>query len=129
MIRAPRQSGFTTVELLIAMVIGGLFLATVFQLFSVTVTDSREARNRTDASAAAYDIIRKYPSQSAGTCSPVGDTSATVPDYLNLPPGTTARVTLSCPYGTGVAPTRITVVVKYGNSDSQEVTYATYQAN
>lgn len=124
-----RDLGFTTIELLIAMIIGALFLLTITQLYMVTMRDSTEVRNRTNASAAAYDILRREKIQPQGMCAIDGPRNVSVPSYIELPPTATATIALSCPYGEGTSPTRIEVIVTYGTKPTQKATYAAYQAN
>lgn len=121
--------GFTTIELLIAMIIATLFLVTIYQLYAVTVGDSAEVRNRTNASAAAYEVLRSTKPQPQSTCTTVEPKYVTPSLSVKLPAGSTAEVAMSCPYGEGVAPTKIQVKITYGPRPEQKVIYAAYQAN
>ncbi len=123
------QHGFTTIELLIAMIIAGLFLITIYQLYGVTVGDSTEVRNRTNASSIAYDLLRKTKTQPQGVCTAAASVDVSLPPYSTLPTTSRAKVAFDCPYGNSVSPTRVTVTITYGTTTDQQVTYASYQAN
>lgn len=55
------QSGFTAVEMLVTVVVGGLFVLMFYQLFTALSENSIENRRFAQASDLAYLNLRKYP--------------------------------------------------------------------
>ncbi len=118
------QRGFTAVELLVAMVIGTILLATAYQLYSFVLNDSTDTRMRATASNLAYRFLRERSAVATTnpTCGPVGSTAPTIPSDANLP-SASATVTIEC-ISNGVTLPKITSTVNYGNGKS--ISHATY---
>lgn len=121
-----KSKGFTAVELLVALVIGMLFLLSAYQLYSFVLSDSTATRIRASASNVAYRFLREGAGDATPTCGNLGTTDYTsqIPASAGLPADTTASVTLSC-VGNGTTVTYITSSITYGNP-SRTVTHATY---
>ena len=120
------QSGFSAVELLITLFIAVAFIGAGYQIYSVILKDSGDARLRAVANDIAYENLRKYTSQASTPCSVVPASPA--PTFNNpsgLPPGATITATFSCPYGTADPTTKLVVTILYGNPQ-QEVTHALF---
>ena len=117
---APRQQGFSTVELLISLFIAAAFIATGFQLFSIVTKDSNEARLRSVAASVVSQTIQERMNTVAKPCGPTPASSTGNAIPTSKLPQATFDVTYSCPYGTSSATTRINVVVKYGSDSPQK---------
>ena len=59
--RKTPQSGFTAVEMLVTVIVGGLFVLMFYQLFTALSENSIENRRFAQASDLAYLNLRKYP--------------------------------------------------------------------
>jgi len=123
------QAGFSAVELLITLFIGVAFIATGYQLYSVITSNGAEVRLRATASNVAYQNLQRYVNLSTNPCVATNSPSPTptIPSGSGLP-SASISVSMSCPYGTTIAITKVSVSVKYG-SPQQEVVHATYIAN
>ena len=125
-INRRHQSGFTTVELLIALFIAAVFLGAGHQLYNAIVQDSGEARQRAQANNIAYNILRRYADSAPGSCTP-GTAVNNIP--VSNPPDNLKNVrqtvTYDCPQSSLPGLTRVTVRLTYG-SDAQEVVHAMY---
>lgn len=111
----PRSQGFSAVELLITLFIATAFVATGYQLYSVVIRDSENAREQAKASNIAYNALRQYSSQATNPCTAITPTpTPTVPSGSNLP-NPSISVTITCPYGTSTGISKITATVSYGN--------------
>jgi len=121
---SKRAQGFTAVELLVAMVVGALLFMSAYQLYLNVLHQSQDAATRSQASNAAYDLLRQYqedPSWAYTPCYPNTDDPA-VPSYANLP-GATAHVDITCPYKPGSPNlSKLTVTITYtSNGQTQQV--------
>lgn len=112
------RKGFSTVELLIALFVAAAFIATGFQLFSVVMNDSNEARLRAVAGSVVNTIIQERMNSVNSPCSPT-PSSVTLPVSTSELPEASAEVTYSCPYGNSSKTTRVSVVVSYGTPVQQ----------
>lgn len=119
-----RVQGFTAVELLIAIVVGSLLFLSAYQLYLNVIHQSQDATARSQASNAAYDLLRQYqedPYWAFTPCWPDTDDPA-VPSYVHLQ-NATAHVDITCPY-TPASPnlTKLTVTITYtSNGQTQKV--------
>lgn len=112
------SSGFTTVELLVAIFIAAAFITTGYQLFSAVMKDGNDARLRSRASSVAYENIRKHSHLVNIPCSPTpSNKTPTAPSDL---PGGKITISYSCPYGNTSSVTRVKAVVQYGSGKSVE---------
>lgn len=126
--RWQQAEGFSAVELLITLFVAVAFLGTGYQLYSVIINDGGEARAQARASNIAYDNLRRYSPQATSPCSLVTPTpTPTIPANSGLS-NASISVTLTCPYTTTVAVTKVQAVVRYG-TPQKEVTHAIYITN
>lgn len=121
-----KKSGFTTVELMVALFIGVLFITAGYQLYMILLKDGAESRDRALASSLASSQLDKKAATTAA-CSPT-------PVVENIPvPAETKLIepsissSTSWPYGCSGAVTmkRIEITVSYGEPDKRsEVKHA-----
>lgn len=126
MTKVKQQTGFTTVELLITLFVAAMFIIAGFQLYSVIIKDSGEARDQAQASNVAYDYLQKYKSSATSSCTPNASLytgNVTVNNLTNA----TVTVSMSCPYPSLLNITKITSTVKY-NDPQQTVSSSAYVA-
>ena len=125
-IHSHQQSGFSAVELLVALFVATVFLAAGHQLYITIVNDSGEARQRAQASNIAYNTLRRYADSAPGACTastPVNNVAVDpVPEGLA---NVRHTVTYSCPQASMSNITKVQVTVTYG-ADSKEVVHAMY---
>lgn len=122
------QAGFSAIELLITLFVGAAFVATGYQLYSVIIQSSSDARFRSRASNIAYENLRKYSPQATNPCStPTPSPTPSVPASSELS-SPTITVTFSCPFGTTSGTSKVQVTLTYG-SPQQEVSHAIYVTN
>ena len=128
MIKYRIESGFTAVELLITLFIAVAFLATGYQLYSIVIKSSGDARMRSVASNVAYDNLRRYSSQATNPCTVV--TPSPTPSLGSNSGLSNAAITgtFSCPFGTSSPTSRVEVSITYG-LPQQEVVHAIYVTN
>lgn len=114
------NKGFTTVELMIAIIIGALLISSAYQLHLGVMQTSDDSQRRSRASNVAYEILRNYqaqPSKVTKPCSARTETPVT-PSYARLDdPLSTVEVT--CPFSDSPDLSLITVEVQYNNSSGQ----------
>lgn len=128
MIKHAVESGFTAVELLITLFIAVAFLGTGYQLYSIVVKSSSDARMRSVASNVAYDNLRRYSSQATNPCTVV--TPSPTPSLGSNSGLSSAAITVtfSCPFGTSSPTSKVQVSITYG-LPQQEVVHAIYVTN
>ncbi len=119
------ESGFTVVELLIALVVAMLLLGSGYQLYTTVLRDSGGTQRRANADNAAYQLLRQYQSNIGATCSSPSTATPAVPSTANLP-GSTASVAISCPFGTSSSISLVRVTITYNNPETQSVSRAIY---
>jgi len=124
------KKGFTTVELIVTIIVAVAFLVTAYQLYGLAMSNDGEARSSARASASAYSYLVRYAhnvSYAKTPCAsstPVDGDSVTV-DGLSQP---TLTVTVSCTPNTSTTDvSKVTATLNY-NVD-QSVTYVTYVKN
>lgn len=122
MIQAVRhgssESGFTTVELLITLFIGALFIMTGYQLYTVVIKDGANARIAAKAANIAYEYLAQYQANVPAACI-VSTVTPTPPSNSDVP-GIAISVNTTCPYGVAYDISRIEVVVSYGSATPKE---------
>ena len=125
-IPADHQSGFSTVELLIALFIVAIFLAAGHQLYTAIVQDSGETRQRAKANNIAYNTLRRYADSAPGACAAGTevDNVLRTPDPEGLT-NVRTTVTYSCPQSSLPGLTKVQVKITYG-AESKEVVHAMY---
>ncbi|MGB4767622.1 MAG: prepilin-type N-terminal cleavage/methylation domain-containing protein [Candidatus Saccharimonas sp.] len=121
---STNESGFTVVELLIALVVAVLLLGSGYQLYTTVLRDSGGTQRRANADNAAYQLLRQYQANIGATCS-VSNATPAVPSTANLP-GSTASVAISCPFGTSSSISLVRVTITYNNPETQSVSRAIY---
>ena len=118
--------GFSAVELLITLFVASIFLMSGYQLYTVILTDSGNARAESTVANAAYGYLRRYSDSAANPCvasTPLSNQSITITD-IDSPKVT---VTITCPQSATTSLSRIEVTISYGAGDSANtVKYATY---
>lgn len=123
---SPRgaQSGFSAVELLIALFVAAAFLATGYQLYGVIIASSGKARMQAIASSIAIDKARFHAGQATDPCTTrTASPTPTIPSGSGLG-NTTISVTITCPY-TGAHTTQVKVTITYG-SPAEKVNHVIY---
>lgn len=130
MIYANKQSGFTTVELLVTLFVAAAFLIAGYQLFNIIIKDGGSARFQSIANNKAYDYLQQYKTKVAANTScnnptnySLNTASISVAGISNV----TVKVDITCPYSAITALSKITVTLKYGNPQQTIInsTYAT----
>ncbi len=124
MTRQIRQSGFTVVELLITLFIAAAFLMSGYQLYALIIKDGGETRMQARASNIAYDYLQRYKAVATNPCttqSPLTNQSITPANLSSV----TVTVTITCPYGTLSAISKVNVSLNY-NTPQKTVVNATF---
>lgn len=119
------QSGFSIVELAIALVIAALFIVSGFQLYSTVTGASGEARREATAGNVAYKIMRDQSyTKLSEKCGSSVKVSNIPPGSTALPPPVSIRME-RCQVDTSLDLMKVVVLVRYG-SPVTEVVHATY---
>ncbi len=116
----PVRQGFSAVELLIAIVVGIVFIGAISQMYTVVMQDAATARNKATASSIAYTQARSVLASISSPCA--ASTNTTTPSS-NLPGTVSMSTVVDCPYTAtygNSSVSRVTVTVTYGNSSPQE---------
>lgn len=132
MIPNSSQAGFTIVEVIVALVISGLFIIGIYSASSGTLQVSTESSQKTQASNAAYANLRKYANGlpitfpcSASTTSLMSSTAS----ISGLPGPILQTVTATATHGCSASDPydiiQIVSTVRYGPQNKQ-VAHATY---
>lgn len=146
------QSGFTIVELIVTIVVAGMFIAVISQMNGFVVSMATTSHRFELASNLAYNNLRIYANggkptwfdcigdEASETSAPFTDgkthTDATGKDIYTssaavtgLPSPVTQTVNVLAPYGCGTSasgmPIRVVSTVTYG-SPARKVVHATY---
>jgi Tfp pilus assembly protein PilV len=128
MIKHSVESGFSAVELLITLFIAVAFLTTGYQLYTIVIKSSGDARMRSVASNIAYDNMRRYSTQATNPCTVVTPSPTPSLGSNSGLSNATITVTFSCPFGTSSPTSKVQVSITYG-SPQQEVVHAIYVSN
>ncbi len=125
---ATNESGFSAIELLITLFIAAAFTTTGYQLYSLIIKDGGDAQTRARASNIGYDNLRRYAAQTTEPCTVFTPSpTPTIPANSRLGGTPSITVTISCPYGTSMPVTKVSVSVRYGNVTPQrEVVHAIF---
>lgn len=118
------QDGFTVVELLISLFIAAAFIGAGYQLYSTLIKDGGQAYQRSVASNVAYSYLRSAIGQPSGSCQPA-EVTTDVEDGTGLPPGSTVKLSMTCPYHPGNMTSKLTATVTYGQPE-QKVTHGMF---
>lgn len=121
MIHRRTEEGFTAVELLVALIVGVLLLGSAYQLYTTVTTNSGDSSRRSQASNAAYALLRQYQNNTSLITNPCTTHTATptVPTYANLP-GATASLSVTCPYSDVPELSLMTVTITFNNANQTE---------
>ncbi len=119
-----KQSGFSTVELLITLFIAAAFLMSGYQLYSLIMKEGGEAKSQSRASNVAYDYLQRYKTAATNPC------TATTPvnsEYITVEGLADAIITVSitCPYSEVDSVSKVQATIQYG-SPQKTLTNATY---
>lgn len=141
-----QQTGFTTVELIVVILVTASFIASISQMIGFVSRTAAEAHHQDVAGNLAYNNLRKYANGQPPnwfTCNNTSDgthasnngigqilLSGTPEDTAGLPGPVEQRVTAFAPYGCSNTaesgmPVRVISEIKYGNP-AKEVIHATY---
>lgn len=116
-IKNGNSKGFSTVELLVSLVVASIFLFAGFSFYNSIIKFSLESRNRANADRIAYDYLRRYESTVGATC-----TSTSTPVSAQAIPSSenttgmnspTITVVLSCPVSAVPSLFKVTSRVQY----------------
>lgn len=112
--------GFSAVEVMIALIIAGLFLFAGYQLFAIVHQSQLYARSRSEAANIAYAYLRKA-SNADFVCPQPGHTLDTAywPSEYNLK-NLSVITKRSCPYGNLDKILKIEVEVQYDINGSHQ---------
>jgi len=135
-----KQSGFTLIEVLVAVVVAALFITAFSQMYIIQSRIAKDMKTFDKADMLAYSNLRTYAYGKAPTWFTCSHTS-TNPDAVvlinstdpveGLPSPVTQNVTATAPYDCGGAsgttgyPIKVVSTVTYG-PDGRTVTHATY---
>lgn len=127
-----KEQGFTAVELIVALIVGVLLLGSAYQLYTTVTINAGDASRRSQASNAAYALLRQYQSSTTlvtDPCTPHTYVPA-VPSYANLP-GATASIVVTCPYTdvTDLSLMTVTITINNANQTEQVTRAVTTQAS
>jgi prepilin-type cleavage/methylation N-terminal domain protein len=122
------KNGFTVIELMITLIIAGVFLMSGYQLYGAVLARNTEARRTSEAANLGYGILRerglyKTVSEVCGSGA-VKTEHVTPPTTPTLPDPVRARVEY-CKVPNSIAVIRVAVIITYG-TPAQEVVHATY---
>lgn len=123
-----KQSGFTTVELLVTLFVAAAFLMSGYQLYNMIIKNGGEARSRVKAGNYAYQLLQQYKLDTTyikNPCIPVPISQITSSPAVEGLSNVSASFDISCPYTSTKSISKITITVKYGNPQ-QSVTETTY---
>ncbi len=133
------QQGFTIIEVIVAVILSGLFLVAIYQIIGILTTSSINSSQDYRADAIAYQNLRKYADGRSPTWFTCPTTQTDPITLINstaavegLPPPTTQTVIADAPYGCADTqsglPIRVISTVTYGlnNTTVRNATYATY---
>lgn len=116
-------AGFTVVELVIALFVVGLVIATGWQAYALVTDDSKSAREHADASNIAYEAMRRATNQASSPCTTKTLTGLTIPSTSSLPQPSSISGSIAC-LSSNTAISLVTVTVTYGANG--KVSHAIY---
>lgn len=134
MIKTAKQSGFTTVELLVTLFVAAIFLMSGYQLYAMIIKNNSEASARAKATNVAYQYLQQYKTDTSptslikSTCTQPTPNPNTISPTIEGLSGVSIAISVDCPY---TAPTnsisKLTVTVSYIYAGTtQQITNATY---
>ncbi len=119
-----RQSGFSAIELLVAIIIAALMFGAAYQLYGVSLRNAASSQSRARASNIAYDVARQYQERATNPCTTLTETPT--PSDMRGLVGATVSAIITCPYGTTSDISLVTTKVTYSDPALTEVTHALY---
>lgn len=127
-----KSTGFSTVELLVALFIGAAFIGVGYQLFGIIAQDGAAARQQAMASDLAYQILRQRSSAAPSTCQTPATTAISA-DNPGLPTPFSVTMITSCPFApsgtTGGPVTNYQIKVSYANKEITHAVFASSSSN
>lgn len=123
--RKELDGGFSTVELLVSIVIAALLLGAAYQLYITVIRSSADSKIQSTANSAAGDILQSYQSQATKPCTAQSATPSIPANYTSDLPNSSATAAISCPYGTSSNISLVKISVSY-DSGANTVTRAIY---
>lgn len=119
------SGGFSTVELLITLIVAAMFLLSGYTLYSTIAVRSADSRHRAQADNIAYDYLRRYESTVTNPCVASTPVSAAplnggVADGLG---GATVTVSVTCPNASVLSVSLVTVTIGYLEGGVQKNVY------
>ena len=135
MIKTTKQSGFTTVELLVTLFVAAIFLMSGYQLYAMIIKNNGEASARAKATNVAYQYLQTYKTDTTAVKNPCGVSSYHNPTGTNIDTSGLSNpsitISISCPYTTSTPAitsiSKLTVTVSYIYAGiTQQITNATY---
>lgn len=122
------NNGLSAVELLVALLIAGVFIISGYQLYTYVFKNGTQASQRAEASNLAYAKMREKAASvvtAGGACAT--STATSTPSGTTLP-SPSITVAVSCPYGTTGSLSnvfRVTSTINYTDgSGAQSVSHA-----
>ena len=119
------DAGFTLVEMLVTMVLGVLFVGTLYQLYIVTIQSATEANRDAKASIVGYELLRREVGDGPPTpCTTLAANRTLSSDHSlatdGLPQPITSTIIVDRAYRTTTPPlTPLYVNVRLGQVSSQ----------
>jgi len=117
---ANLQSGFSAVELLVTLLIGFMFIMMGYQLYTVSIQGSGDAREQSKLSNLAYEKIRTLQATTGALPCPSSTTNSTIDGNK-----ATMVTAITCP-STTLTNLRLIVVSVTANSSQRKVSHAIY---
>jgi len=124
--RANITEGFSTVELLVTLLIAAIFLLSGYALANVVLVESGDARAKIRAQILADEYVDLYR-QTVGTCSPSTPIDAQSVSREGLS-DVVVTVTISCPNTQITTISKVSVQVTYG-MPTKSIVIDTYSAS
>jgi Tfp pilus assembly protein PilX len=123
-----QQNGLSSVELIVALLVAGLFLISGYQLYTYVFRNGTQTAQQAEASNVAYAAMRKKAASITSQSVCVDSGSPTIENYTGTTiPSATISTSVSCPYTTSSLDivSKITVTVTYTDSEgTKTVTHA-----
>lgn len=121
---STNQAGFSAVELLITLLIGFLFIMMGYQLYTVSIQGSGDAREQSKLSNLAYEKLRTLQATTVALTCPSSTTDSTIDSSK-----ATMVTAITCPLATNPQPLpnlRLIVVSVTANASQRKVSHAIY---
>jgi Tfp pilus assembly protein PilV len=109
-----KQSGFTTIEILVTLFVAAIFLIAGYQLYGVIIKNGGQVNMQARAVNTTYDYLQRYKPFATNPCTaqtPLTNSPIPVTNLSNV----TITVAISCPYGTTSSISKVLVTLNYSN--------------